>query len=247
LADQLNQWPPAADRARTVLTHATSVVIDIAGELTEEIDIMGVDADGSLVLQVQGQGPLGTRVTKDGAGCTLEAALVSPAPGPDRILDHVTVFGKIGPAADHESALQVIANDRRTRMIRRLDASVLLRLSIGHLLLHGEAVDLSNYAQAESDPLAPVSDHFVEHLVRGHASEVLQLAHLFTPTVVQGMRALAPIRVDRFGLTFRIDSDDRSTHARPDFPAPLRDAGQLAGAMHELQRRAARVTTCPFS
>jgi len=118
LADQLNQWPPAADRARTVLTHATSVVIDIAGELTEEIDIIGVDADGSLVLQVHGQGPLGTRVTEDAPGCTLEAALVSPAPGPDRILDHVTVFGKIGPAADHESALQVIANDHRTRMIR---------------------------------------------------------------------------------------------------------------------------------
>ena len=94
----MNPSPPAAERARTVLTHAASVVIDIAGELTEEIDIIGVDADGSLVLQVHGQGPLGTRVTKDGAGCTLEAALVSPAPGPDRILDHVTVFGKIGPA-----------------------------------------------------------------------------------------------------------------------------------------------------
>jgi hypothetical protein len=175
LADQLNPSPPAAERARTVLTHAASVVIDIAGELTEEIDIIGVDADGSLVLQVHGQGPLGTRVTEDAPGCTLEAALVSPAPGPDRILDHVTVFGKIGPAADHESALQVIANDRRTRMIRHSDASVLLRLSIGHLLLHGEAVDLNTYAQAESDPLAPGSDHFVEHLVRGHASEVLQL------------------------------------------------------------------------
>jgi hypothetical protein len=32
------------------------------------------------------------------------------------------------------------------------------------------------------------SDHFVEHLVRGHPSEVLQLAHLFAPAVVQGVR-----------------------------------------------------------
>ena len=176
----------------------------------------------------------------------MHAALVSPAPGPDRILDRVAVFGQISLAMDLEPALQVIANDRRTRVIRHSDAAVLLRVTVGHLLLQGKAVDLHEYLGAEPDPLAAGSDHFVEHLVRGHASEVLQLAHLFTPAEVRGMRALAPIRVDRFGLTFRIDSDDGSTQARLDFPAALRGAGELAGAMQELQRRAARVTSCPF-
>ena len=242
----MNQSPPAAERARTVLTHAASVMIDLGDEVTEAVDILGIDADGSLVLQVGTRGPLGLRVTENGSSCAVDAALVSPAPGPDRVLDRVRVFGRVRLAADLEPALQVIANDRRTREIRHADHTVLLRVTIGHLLLQGRAVDLRAYAVAEPDPLAEGSDHFVEHLVRGHASEVLQLAHLFTPAVVRGMRALAPIRVDRFGLTFRIDSDDRSTQARLDFPVALRDAGELA-AMHELQRRAARVTTCPFS
>jgi len=168
-------------------------------------------------------------------------------PAADRILDRVTIFGQVSLAADLEPAFQVIANDRRTRVIRHSDAAVLLRVTVDHLLLQGNAVDLDSYADAEPDPLAEGSDQFVEHLVRGHATEVLQLAHLLTPAVVRGMRAVAPIRVDRFGLTFRIDSDERSTNARLNFPAPLHDPRQLAGAMQDLQRRASRVTSCPFS
>jgi len=221
-------------------------MVDIGNGVTETVDVLGVDAGGSLVMQVGTQGRLGERITAEAASCAVHAALVSPAPGPDRILDRATIFGTASVAMDVQPALQVIASDRHTRVITHSDAAVLLRVTVGHLLLNGTAVDLSSYAGAAPDPLAAGSDHFVEHLVRGHASEVLQLAHLFTPAEVRGMRALAPIRVDRFGLTFRIDSDNGSTQARLDFPAALRNAGELAGAMQELQRRAARVTTCPF-
>lgn len=120
-------------------------------------------------------------------------------------------------------------------------------MKVAQLRLDGERVDLDSYARARPDPLAGESDEFVNHLVRGHAAEVLQLAHLFDPVVIGGIRAFAPIRVDRFGLTFRIDSANSSTKTRLNFAEPLHDADELPMAMTALQHRAAQVTTCPFS
>lgn len=239
--------PPAAERARTVLSHASTAVVDGGGEVIDVIDLMGVDADGSLVLLVNLDSPLANRVAEHAVPCRVHAALVSPVPGPDRILDRVTVFGHCWLAADVTAALQVVVGNRPAEVAQHVDASVLLRVKVAQLRLDGERVDLDSYARARPDPLAEGSDEYVEHLVRGHAAEVLQLAHLFDPATAAGIRAFAPIRVDRFGLTFRVDSATASTTARLNFAEPLHDPGELPMAMTALQRRAAQVTSCPFS
>lgn len=239
--------PSTAERARTVLSHALTADVEIGPHVSEVVDVIGVDTDGSLVMLVGVNGPLAERVAEHAAPCAIHAALVSPVAGPDRLLDQVTVSGHVWLEADAGPALEILLANHPTQAVLRPDASVVLRVMVVRLLVGDEPVDPAAFGRAQADPLAAGSDEFVQHLVRGHAAEVLQLAHLLEPDVVQGMRAVAPVRLDRFGLTFRIDSDAGSTRHRVDFAAALRGPDELPAAMQALQWRAAQVPTCPFS
>jgi len=87
--------PTTAERARTVLSHASTMVVQIArAEIgtaftdvvavevcaAEEIDVAGVDTDGSMVLLVGVDGALARRIGEHAAPCVVHAALVSPVP-----------------------------------------------------------------------------------------------------------------------------------------------------------------------
>jgi Protein of unknown function (DUF2470) len=114
--------------------------------------------------------------------------------------------------------------------------------------LDGTVVELAAYLGADLDPLAASSDEIVTHLVQNHAADVVLLAHLLDPALVRTARLLAPVLVDRFGLVFRLVDDEGTTvRIRLNFPAALRGPAELPVAMRGLQRRAAQVTTCPFS
>lgn len=247
--------PSVAERARTVLCHASPVVVEIGTQAIRVVDVHAVDADGSLVLLVPADGRLAERTADGPTACTVHAALVGPVPGPDRLLDRVVAHGHVGLAADIGEALDVIVAahpDRPVEAVLRPDAAALLRVTVEHLLLDAisvgaRPVDPGAYARARPDPLAPGSDEFVEHLLRGHTEQVVRLAHLLEPGFAVGAHAVAPVRVDRFGFTYRVDTATGSRHTRLDFPAALRGPDELPAAMRELQSRAAQVTGCPFS
>lgn len=242
--------PDPAERARTVLSHAVTSVIEVGADLSVVLDALAVDTDGSLVLLVNEDGPLAERVAGQIMPGTVRSALVSGVPGPDRLLDSVTLHGTIEVADDVRAALEVILAaywDRPVETVLRPDASMLLRVTVAQLRLDGEPVDPDAYARATPDPLAAESDGVVEHLLSAHPEQVVQLAHLLDPALLQGAHAVAPIRVDRFGVTFRVDCPADSRRARLNFPAPLRGPAELPTAMRGLQRRAAQVTDCPFS
>lgn len=217
------------------------------------LDAVGVDHDGSLVIITEADGALADRVVGRAATATVRGALISPVPGPDRIHDDVTVHGTIQYAEDIPAALDVLLAafpNRPVETVLRPEASVLLRMTVTRLRLGAEPVDpaayAAAYAAASPDPLAAGSDEVVAHLLDAHRDHVVLLAHLLDACLVRDALAMAPVRVDRFGLTLRVDHPAGSRRARIDFPAPLRGPAELPAAMQELQRRAAQVTTCPF-
>jgi hypothetical protein len=73
------------------------------------------------------------------------------------------------------------------------------------------------------------------------------LAHLLDAELVRTVALLAPIRLDRHGLTFRLVHDAGTTDERLDFPQALTGPAELPAAMAALQERAAQTTACPFS
>jgi uncharacterized protein DUF2470 len=112
--------------------------------------------------------------------------------------------------------------DRLAEVVRRPDASALVRVDVEQVWLDGAPVELDAYRQAECDPLAAGSDKFVAHLVQHHAAGVVLLAHLLDAATVYSARLIAPTGVDRFGLTFRLVGDAGTTRTRLNFPAALR-------------------------
>lgn len=201
------------------------------------------------MLAVAAQGPLTDRVTAGPAPGTLHSALVSPVPGPDRRLDRVTVHGEVALADDVRSALDVVLDafpDRPADRVLRPDASALLRVGAPYVRLDGEPVDPVAFAVAAPGPLAEGSDDVVTHLTCTHPEQVVQLAHLLDRDVLDGVDAVAPVRVDRFGVTVRVDRAAGSCYSRIDLPAALRGPAEFPAAMRELGRRAAQVTACPI-
>ena len=180
---------------------------------------------------------------------TLHGALVGPVPGPDRVFDVVTAHGTVEFADDMRTALEVVLTalpERPADTVLRPDASALLRMPVAHVRLDGVPVDAAAYAAAAPDPLAADSDEVVTHLLCAHPEQVVLLAHLLDADVLHDADAVAPVRVDRFGVIMRVDHPTGSRRARLDFPAALRGPAELPAAMRELQCRAAQVTACPF-
>ena len=110
-----------------------------------------------------------------------------------------------------------------------------------------EPAERARTVLAQSDPLADGSDDAVTHLLCARPDQVVALAHLLADEVLHDADAVAPVRIDRFGVVMRIDTPAGSRHARLDFPAALRGPAELPAAMRELGRRVAQVSTCPFT
>lgn len=237
--------PGEAELARTALAHAPLLQVEAAG-VVEAVDVRGVDDDGSVVLLVGADGPLAAGLSGE-VPATVHAALLSPVPGPDRVLHRLTLHGRIEMAADVDAALATVLRahpDRPADVVLRPDAAALLRVRPWHVALDGAPVELAAYAGARADPLARGSDAFVAHLLRDHPGAVVELAFLLDPALLAGARALAPVRVDRHGLTLRVESAAGGVAVRIEFPAPVRGPAELPHAVQDLRDRAARVR-CP--
>lgn len=242
--------PGPAELSRTALGHAPLLAVRTRGA-EELVAVRGVDVDGSVVLLVAADGPLVRDLCEPGTPehgpCSVDAALLSPVPAADRVLHTLAARGLLELAEDVEAALAVVlrAHPGRPDVVLRPDASALLRFHPAALDLDGRPVDPAASAAAEADPLAADSDEVVTHLLHDHPAEVARLAFLLDPALLEHVRALAPVRVDRYGLTVRVDSPAGTTLTRLDFPAALRGPAELPAAMRKLGRRAAQVTGCP--
>jgi hypothetical protein len=231
-----------AERARTTLASAPVLSVAVDGRGSEDVGVHAVDADGSLVLLVPADGMLGTRTACGAAVATVHAARLLPLVVPDRAIEATTAYGRVGLAADVEAALDVLINAdprRSAQVVLREDASALLRLDVVAVRLDGDPVDPEAYSAAEPDQIALASDTTIGHLLRCHAEEMVELAHLLDPELLEAAWAVAPVLVDRWGVTFQVGCPTRTVRVRSDFPEPLRGPQELSAAMQALQRRAA--------
>lgn len=232
-----------AERARTTLVSAPVLQVSLDGRRTEDVGVHAVDADGSLVLLVPAAGMLGVRMGCGGAVTTAHAARLLPLAVPDRVLERVVVHGRLELAVDVEAAISTLVEadpGRSPQVVLREDPAVLLRLCAWQVRLDGEPIDPDAYVGAAPDPIALGSDAVIGHLLRSHAHEMVELAHLVDRELLDAAWTVAPVLVDRWGVTFQVDHPDRMVRTRIDFPAPLRAPAELPAAMQALQARAAR-------
>ncbi len=236
--------PTPAERARTTLALAPAVALT-CGSACELVDTHAVAADGSLVLVLPERALPARRAATGATPVTVEAARTVPVPGPDRLLDPVALHGA-ATVADATEALEglVAVNPRRAaELALGVDPAALLRIDVDRVALADDPVAPDAYAHAVPDPVAEPGARALEHLMRAHACWVVACARRLPHALLWDAWELAPVQVDRFGVTFRaLSSRRRTRHARLNFPAPLADPAQLPGALRALPAgRPARV------
>ncbi|MFJ8042373.1 DUF2470 domain-containing protein [Kitasatospora sp. NPDC096147] len=251
--------PTPAERARTLLEFASSVVVDVPGmDLAHRPGIpplarCAVLADGSLAVLVEQDTPLcrivsvsrGSRT--EGLAAVLEAVDVAPVAMPHRIRGRATVHGQLDVlTAAAPEVLDGLFPQRPTGV-----GYALLRLTPDHLSvedLWGSecCVPLTDLGPAAPDPLAADEAAMLQHLAAAHPDHLARLGSLALdqPTGPAGWQdhphglEVRPVALDRFGLRVRMIDGERILDARFEFHRPVTSADQLPEAMHRLFRPA---------
>ncbi|WP_405014050.1 DUF2470 domain-containing protein [Kitasatospora sp. NBC_01539] len=237
--------PTAAERLRTLVEFASSVVLDVPGiDLADRPGLpplvdCAVLPDGAVAVLVEETSPLhriavlsrGDRLTGE-----LDAVDVAPVAMPHRIRGRASVQGPL-------TVLGQATADRIAALFphRAAAGRVLLRLQPEHLAvedLWGSVccVEPAAFAAAAPDPVVREEAGLLQHLDTAHADQVRQLAR--GAAAGRGLPAphtVRPVALDRFGLRVRlIAPTGQVVDARFDFRRPLRSPEELPDAMHRL-------------
>ncbi|MFG3120447.1 DUF2470 domain-containing protein [Streptomyces sp. NPDC048208] len=218
--------PGAAERARSVLATAWSCAVTADGAREEYVGAHTVTGDGGVLLDVPEDSALFAAALCAPRGeptAVLEFADVAPVPVRQRIRARLWLAGWF--------------SRRGARLLFR-PTRVVLRRPSGAVL-----VDLEEYAAARPDPLATAEAQLLTHLADSHPDAVERLTRLVRPESLHAVTRVAPLAVDRHGLTLRIERTRAHGDVRLAFHAPADDVSQLTERMHVLLTQAG--SACP--
>ncbi|MFD9125945.1 DUF2470 domain-containing protein [Kitasatospora sp. NPDC059571] len=243
---QADRAPTAAERLRTLLEHASSVVLDVPGvDLADRpgppplVDC-AVLPDGAVAVLAEEASSLHriAALARDGRmRGELDAVDVAPVPMPHRIRGRAAAQGR----------LTVLARATPARIAslfphRPAAGHVLLCLEPDHLAVEDLwgaecCVDPARFAAAAPDPLAREEAGLLQHLDAAHADALHRLARHAAPG--RGARTphtVRPVALDRHGLRLRLlgPGPDDLLDARYAFASPLHSPEELPAAMRRL-------------
>ncbi|MEU2060536.1 DUF2470 domain-containing protein [Streptomyces sp. NPDC013455] len=219
--------PGAAERARSVLAAAWSCAVTADGVREEYVGAHSVTEDGEVRLTVPDDSGLlaaALCAPRQEPSALLEFADVAPVPVRNRIRARLWLSGWFAPSA---GALVL----RPTRVV--------LRQSSGPVV-----VDLDEFTAARPDPLAGAESRLLTHLADAHPDAVERLTRLVRPESLHAATRVAPLAVDRHGLTLRIERSRAHGDVRLPFHTPADDVAQLTERMHVLLAQAS-AAACP--
>ncbi|WOC12089.1 DUF2470 domain-containing protein [Gordonia sp. MP11Mi] len=112
-------------------------------------------------------------------------------------------------------------------MVRMELATAVIATSTG-----AGAVDVDELACAEPDVFWAYENDWLAHLESDHADLIHQLARRIPAALRCGR--VRPLRLDRFGLTFRVETADSDEDVRLPFSRPVGRVADLSAALHAL-------------
>ncbi|MET8942723.1 DUF2470 domain-containing protein [Streptomyces sp. NPDC004542] len=236
MGDSWTAAPGVAEQARSVLAVAWSCTVTVGGGREELVGAHTVGEDGRVLLRTPRDGA----DIADGADSVLGvAAVCAPRGEPSAVLE----FADVAPVpVRHRIRARVWLAGRLAaedgRWVFR-PTRVVLRRSSGAV-----AVGLEEFAAAAPDPLATAEARLLTHLADAHPDAVERLTRLVDPASLHAATRVAPLAVDRHGLTLRIERARGHGDVRLPFHAPADDHAQLTERVHVLLSRAS-AAVCP--
>ncbi|MEU3858873.1 DUF2470 domain-containing protein [Streptomyces sp. NPDC028722] len=219
--------PGAAERARSVPAAAWSCAVTADGVREEYTGAHTVTDDGTVLLAVPDDSALFAAALcapRQEPAALLEFADVAPVPVRDRIRARLHLSGRLAPCAG-------------TLLFR--PTRVVLRESSGPVVVAPD-----EFAAARPDPLTEAEPRLLTHLADAHPDAVERLTRLVRPESLHAATRVAPLAVDRHGLTLRIERRRAHGDVRLPFHAPADDVAQLAERVHVLLAQAS-AAACP--
>ncbi|MBY8865401.1 MULTISPECIES: DUF2470 domain-containing protein [Streptomyces] len=217
--------PTAAERVRSVLAAAHSLTVVSDGAHTEVRRLDDTGAMGHFHLHAPSEDPV---VRPSGrVPVRLELTDVAPTPVRERLRARVTITGLLGASYDPEQTEstcvefgQAVLEDERGRTF----------------------LTLPELEAAPLDPLAPYEAGMLTHLADDHGALVPLLLRLVRPAPAPGVRRVLPVRIDRYGLTLRLEYPRTHRDVRLPFRAPVRHIDHVGPQIHGLLATARRLS-----
>jgi len=207
-----SEGPPVPERAKTVLSRATSAHVQwLDGDARTQRTtwVSGLHL-------VEGQARLGRPVS-------VEIAEAAPLPVRERVLRRLRVSGWAAPDPEDETVLQLVPS-----AITLEEAGV-----IG-------PVDVAEFLGAEPDALACCEAALLCHLDGAHPDFVATLASLVDSRHLYEVVRVWPLRLDRLGMVLRLESAQRHHDARIPFAESVRTPQEVRVQLHDLLSEATR-------
>lgn len=182
-------------------------------------------------------GPI--RAGTDGITAMVEVIDCSPVQMRESVRALIWLSGTLHEVPDQlerELAVEIAGDHPDERLLDVGHGHSLVRMALDSAVLATSTgaggVDVAAIAAAEPDPFWEYETDWLVHLDSDHQDLIYQLAQRF-PDHVRGGRA-RPLRLDRFGITFRIEMGSRDEDVRVSFARPVARIPELSAAIHSL-------------
>ncbi|MGX1881677.1 DUF2470 domain-containing protein [Streptomyces sp. NPDC055287] len=216
--------PTNGERVRTVVAAAGSLTVVTDRHSCALAGLHTLDERGRLMLRVPDDGVLAAEVALAPRGivaAVLRFTDIAPMAVRARVRARVTLTGWFAPVGGTSE-----------------EPGVELRLDFAHAELEtaggAATVGLDELTLACADPLAAYEADMLTHLVDDHSDVVALLTRLVDLRLVQGVRRVLPVALDRYGITLRLELTNAHHDVRLSFAAPLSDAAEAGGRIQEL-------------
>ncbi|MDH6224489.1 DUF2470 domain-containing protein [Streptomyces sp. MJP52] len=210
--------PTPAERMRSVITAAHSMTVVVDGRRHDVHRLDGTAAMRRIHLHAPtaefGDGDRAPRLP-----ARVELTDIAPTPVRDRLRARVTLTGLMAAPFDPDTAASTCM---------RLDRAV---LESAGARAH---VPWSRLEAAEPDPLATREASLLGHLAAAHSDLVALLLRLVEPGARRGLVRALPLRMDRHGVTLRLEYAAAERDVCLPFPTPVTDADQVGVRIHAL-------------
>ncbi|MFI9649384.1 DUF2470 domain-containing protein [Streptomyces sp. NPDC052040] len=217
--------PSAVERARSILAAAHSMTVVSDGIHSEVRSLDGAGALGHFHLHAPADPadtPPAGRVP-----ARLELTDIAPTPVRERLRARLTLTGLLAAPYDPEAVESTCMEF----------GQAVLEDSEGRTYLTLQALE-----DAEVDPLAVNEADMLTHLVDDHGELVPLLLRLVRPLPDPGVQRVLPLRIDRYGLTLRLEHPHTHRDARLAFKTPVTHIDQVGPQIHALVASARRLS-----
>lgn len=173
------------------------------------------------------------------SSAVLEVIDTAPLQLRERVRSLIWLTGKLFevPAdMQRDLAVEIAGDHPDERLLDIGHGYTMIRMAIESAVIASTsgagAVPVETLACAEPDVFWAFEGDWLAHLESDHADLVHQLARRFPPALRTGR--VRPLRLDRFGITFRIETADSDDDVRLPFSRPVARVADLSAALHAL-------------